>query len=75
MICGQNDEEEKLWAYLLPWLHNGILLSCLKNPKYVTIDVSRGFYAKWNKSDREKNTTWSHLYVESKKQNKQNKTK
>ena len=45
------------------------------NPKYVTIDVSRGFYAKWSKSDRERNTTWSHLHVESKKQNKQYKTK
>ena len=32
-----------------------------------------GFYANWIKSDRERNTTWSHLNVESKKQNKQNK--
>ena len=32
-----------------------------------------GFYANWIKLDRERNTTWSHLNVESKKQNKQNK--
>ena len=39
------------------------------------MDGPRGYYAKWNKSDREKtNTTWFHLYVEFKQQNKHNKT-
>ena len=36
------------------------------------MDGHWGHYAKWNKS--EKNTVWSHLYVES-KQNKINKQK
>ena len=36
------------------------------------MDGPWGYYAKPNKSDREqRNTTWLHLYVESKKQNKQ----
>ena len=33
------------------------------------MDEPWGYYAKWNKSDRE-NAMWSHLYVESEKQNK-----
>ena len=34
----------------------------------VVCDNVNGFYAKWNKSDREKNIAWSNLYVECKKQ-------
>ena len=32
-----------------------------------TLDGPWGYYAKWDKSDRETNTVQSHLYVESKK--------
>ena len=39
------------------------------------MDGTRGYYAKWNKSDRNTNTIWPHLYVESKKLNKQNKNR
>ena len=31
----------------------------------------RVYYAKWNVRQRKTNTVWFHLYVESKKQNKQ----
>ena len=52
------------------YIQNGILLSHVKegNP---TMDGSWGHYAKWNKSQRKKNNTWSHLYVESKTKTKQ----
>ena len=33
--------------------------------------VRTWYYVEWNKSDRERNTTWFHLQVESKKENKQ----
>ena len=29
-----------------------------------------GYYAKWSKSDKERDTVWFHLYVQSKNQNK-----
>ena len=29
----------------------------------------KGNYTEWNKSDRERHTAWSYLYVESKKHN------
>ena len=34
------------------------------------VDGLGGYYAKWNKSDRERQILWCHLYVESKKYNK-----
>ena len=56
--------------------HTGILLSHKKwnHAIWGKIDGSRGYHAKWNKSDRERPIPWlSHLYVESKtKQNKTN---
>ena len=59
--------------------HNGILLSHKKEWNFAICDNTdgpRGYYAKWNKADRKRNTVWFHLYVESKKQNKwTNKTK
>ena len=39
------------------------------------MDESRRYYAKLSKSDRKTNTTWFHLYMESKKQQKQTKIK
>ena len=30
------------------------------------MDGLQGHYAKWNKSDRERHTAWSHLHVEPK---------
>ena len=32
------------------------------------MDRPQEYYAKWNKSDRERNTMWSHLYVQEKQQ-------
>lgn len=40
---------------------------------YDNRDGPRGYYTKWNKSEKDK-TAWFHLYVECKNQNKQNKT-
>lgn len=55
-------------------IHNGLLLGHKKEWNLVicnNMDSSRGHYAKWNKSAREKiTTTWFHSYVEFKKQNK-----
>ena len=36
---------------------------------YSNMDESREHYAMWNVRQRKKNTIWSHLYIESKKQN------
>ena len=33
------------------------------------MDGPRGYYTKWNKSDRVTNARWFHLYVKSEKQN------
>ena len=56
-------------------MHNGILLGYKKGWDLTicySMDGPRGYYAEWNKSVRETNTIWFHLYVESKEQNKQN---
>ena len=34
------------------------------------MDGLGGYYAKWNKPDRERHTVWYYLYMESKKYNK-----
>ena len=49
------------------YIHNGILFSHKKKGSsaiYNTMDISWRHYAKWNKSDRRKDSVWSHLYVE-----------
>ena len=38
-------------------------------------DGSRGYYDKWNVRQSNTDTTWSHLYVESKTETKQNKNR
>ena len=66
------------------WLHkevvghiyNGLLLSHKKEWNITicnNIDGSRGYYAKWNKSDKDKHHMMSH--VKSKEQHKQTKQK
>ena len=58
-------------------IYNGILLSHKIEWNLAACDNmagSRGYYAKWSKSDRE-SIVWFHVYVESKKQNEQNKIK
>ena len=54
------------------YVYNGILPSHKKELNFVicnNMDGFGGYYAKWNKSDKERqiNTVWYHLYVESKK--------
>ena len=54
------------------YIHNGILLSIKYNeilPLLLHGWNYRVLY-KWNVRQRKTNTTWFHLYVESKKQNK-----
>ena len=66
-----------VWIYVFIYMyiytnihtHNGILV-IKKEWNAATcedMDGSRGYYAKWNKSDRKTTTVWFHLYVESKK--------
>ena len=54
--------------------YNWILLSDKKEWNFAicsNMDGFGGYYAKWNKSEREdKYCIWYHLYVESKKHNK-----
>ena len=40
-------------------------------PFVITWNESRGCYAKWDVRQRRAKIAWSHLYVESEKQNKQ----
>ena len=67
-ISRRMDKEDVVYIY------NGILLSHKKEWSLAICDNmsgARGYYAKWNKSDRERtNAVWFHLYVESKRQNK-----
>ena len=60
------DEEDVVYIY------KGILLSHKKEWNFAicnNMDVLGGHYAKWNKSDRERQILY-HLYVESKKYDK-----
>ena len=55
---------------------NGVLLNHTEeqNPAICNnVDGPRGYYTKWSKSERERNTVWFHLYADSeKKMNKHN---
>jgi len=42
----------------------------MKSCHWDNMGGSTEYYAMWSKWDRDVNTAWSHLYVESKKQNK-----
>ena len=42
----------------------------LNNAICSNMNGPRDYHTKWNKSDRKINTTWYHLYVESKKKKK-----
>ena len=63
------------WTWLSNWItttyiytHNGILLNCNKEwnfALYNHMDGPEGYYAKWNKSNRERQKLCFHLYVES----------
>ena len=66
------------WSIPMECYWNGILLSKKKKKKererdhlsiYSNMDESREHYAMWNVRQRKTNTIWSHLYIESKKQN------
>jgi len=63
------------WTWLSNWItttyiytHNGILLNYNKEwnfALYNHMDGPEGYYAKWNKSNRERQKLCFHLYVES----------
>ena len=58
-----------LWKCRYIYVHNGIILSHKKqwnNAICTNIDGPRDDRIKWSKSERETNTVWYHLYVESK---------
>ena len=62
----------KRWSDKVMVLINGQLLSHKKEWNLIignSIDRLRGYYVKWNKSDKEKNSIWFHFIVESKEQN------
>ena len=51
------------------YIHYGILLSHKEEWNNVicsNTDGPRDYHTKWSKLDRERNTLWYHLYVESK---------
>ena len=53
--------------------YNGILLSHWiewNNAIFSNMDGPGDYYTKWNKSNREKQISWYHLYVECKKKKK-----
>ena len=48
------------------YICNGTLISHKKEWKFAicsNMDGLGGYYAKWNKSDRQTNAVWYHLYV------------
>ena len=50
-------------------IHNGILLSHKKewnNAICSNMDGPRDYHTKWSKSERERQISWYHLYMESK---------
>ena len=52
------------------YIHNGILLNHEKEWNiaiYSNMDGPRDYHSEWSKSDRERQMSWYHLYVESKK--------
>ena len=61
------------------YLHNGILFSHKKWNVAIcdNVDKSRGCYAKWNKSDQERQIQHNLIYaiIKTKQTNKQNETK
>ena len=56
------DKEDVVHTY------NGILLSHKKQNNAIcsNMDATKDYHAKWNQSERERNTVWYHLNVESK---------
>ena len=52
------------------YIHNGILLNHEREWNiaiYSNMDGPRDYHSEWSKSDRERQMSWYHLYVESKK--------
>lgn len=80
MSIKEHNKEDEVDVYKYTCINNEILLSIqwLNEMKWNlaicnNTDGLRGYYAKQNKSERNTNTIQSHLYVESKNQNKRNK--
>ena len=51
-------------------IYSGVLHSHKKQWNHAicsTLDGPRDYHTKWSKSDRERQISWQHLYVESKK--------
>ena len=64
------NEEDAVYTYTMEYL---FFITKWNLTICDNLDESRGYYAKWNKSDKDK-TVWLHLYLESIKQTKLNQT-